>query len=272
MSTLPKSRLYIRRRRQRTIILSAIFIFVLLILVGIVSLLRAPFLRIKDVRVEGAESVSTSTIADLLKRKISGSYALLFPKDDLLFYPKKELASVLLTQYPQIRTATVRADLTGTLNVSVFERAPEALWCGEGESSNCFLMDSSGVVYKRSDSLSSVSVEYKGDLQDNGSKLPVQFLTPTTFESLEALSKVLGAQAVKAGSGNLEFVSVESDSTVRVHFSSGFEILFTMTDDAGKVADHFLLALTAAPLQNVPLSNFQYLDLRFGNKIYYKTR
>jgi hypothetical protein len=48
--------------------------------------------------------------------------------------------------------------------------------------------------------------------------------------------------------------------------------LFALGDDAGAVYQHFTLALTADIFKAHKLSDFHYLDLRFGNKLYYKLR
>ena len=55
-------------------------------------------------------------------------------------------------------------------------------------------------------------------------------------------------------------------------FASGFVLKFALSDAGGDVFERFSLALAAEPFLGRSLSDFLYLDLRFGDKLYYKLK
>ena len=48
--------------------------------------------------------------------------------------------------------------------------------------------------------------------------------------------------------------------------------MFALGDDGGDVFDRFSLALQSDLFKKHALSDFDYLDLRFGDKLYYKLK
>jgi hypothetical protein len=59
---------------------------------------------------------------------------------------------------------------------------------------------------------------------------------------------------------------------VRVSFINGFALLFSLDSAGADVYQRFVLALGADAFQGHTLGDFEYLDLRFGDKLYYKLR
>ena len=65
---------------------------------------------------------------------------------------------------------------------------------------------------------------------------------------------------------------VDSNGDVHIMFASGFTLLFPISADGGDVYQRFTLALQSDPFTSHKLSDFEYLDLRFGDKLYYKLK
>jgi len=59
---------------------------------------------------------------------------------------------------------------------------------------------------------------------------------------------------------------------VSVRFANSFTLRFALSDAGGDIFERFSLALTSEPMKAHKLSDFQYLDLRFGDKLYYKLK
>jgi cell division septal protein FtsQ len=269
---LPQSRLRARRRRKRLII-AGFFAAVFFVIVGALALLsRAPFLRISAVNIVGAQSVATSSIDALVRQQISGAYWYLFAKDDIFLYSKPVVVSALEAHYPMLKQIDVHAQDFHTIVVSVIERQPVALWCGDASSTNCFDMDEDGIVYASASDLGNIptpsgSVTYLGAL--SGTRLPQQYLTSDQFHSLFAL---VSALSQKVGSSSVMSVAVDENHDAEAHFANGFLLKFALADASGDIFDRFALALRSDPFKTHQLTDFQYLDLRFGDKLYYKLK
>lgn len=267
--SLPESKVRARRRRQRVIILlwGGFALFFLFILVAWAT--WVPFVRIQRVEASGAQSVASSTVQKKVQDEIDGKYFLIFAKDNILLYPKGSIQHDLLTQFPIFKSVALHIKGFTRLEVEVVERKGVAVWCGESlaSSSPCFLLDDSGVVYAPAADFSGNAYErYYGSVPSL--TLPTQFLTTQKFKELYAL-----IQALKNTPGlSIQSVSVNSDGDVRAVTRSGFVLLFVLNGASGDVYQRFNLALAAAPFTSHTLSDFEYLDLRFGDKLFYKLK
>ena len=232
-------------------------VLLLLVLLGMgaVVLSRAPFLRITTVMVEGAETLAAERVAEFVEKEFAGRYWGLFAKNNIFLYPKGSLIAALLAEYPVLRSAQLRAADFHTVSVSVVERHPRAIWCG----SVCYLMDEDAVTYAPAPVFSEpVYIVYRGER--------------LSAEEFRALSTLVDAVSKLQAQDKVEIVAVDAERDVRVGFASGFELLFALSEAGGDVFERFSLVLVAEPFQHRTLADFEYLDLRWGYKLYYKVR
>jgi len=229
-----------------------------------VGLTYVPALQISAVQVEGAQTVSSSTVEAFVRERLLGSYGYILPRRNIFLYPKRSIVRALSAAYPQFTSVDVHAVDFHTIAVAIVEREPRALWCAD----RCYLMDENGVVYAEAPVFSApVYTTYQGTT--TGDRLPKQFLAPGEFLPLSAL---VDAIAQKIPDERLQEVEVDAQSDVQMHFVGGFIVRFALRDEGGDVFERFVLALSSAPFKDKPLSKFEYLDLRFGDKLYYKEK
>jgi len=282
---LPESKLKARRRKRRAVLLGTLLILFLLVSGGLILLSRAPVLLIRDIAVSGVETLATSTVEGLVRDEIAGYYAFVLPKNNIFLYPRRAAEKKLLDTLPSLLTASVRASSLTHISVAVRERRPGALWCGrqtEDASASaattssptltanaCFLVDETGVVYAQANDEENMYPRLYGALDGEGEMIPVQFFSPEFIRPLLALSRALGEEN---NVGNAESIVVGETGTTEIHFPDNFVVLFLRGDDAGDVLNRFNAALSSSVLEGRTVADFEYLDLRFGNKLYYKLK
>jgi hypothetical protein len=240
---------------------------------GIAAAAWLPQVRIHSIAVSGQKTVEGGKLQAFVEEKISGRRFVVLPADSVFLYPKKEIATELLAYFPLLKTATVHAQNFESIAVEVSEREPYALWCGATPlvESPCALMDKTGLAYApAANFFGDAYFTYYGPATTSpgfkGAFAPRQFLTPQEFESLSALVEQFAKYEQKA---RVNRVVVEEVGDVKLSFDNGFSLLFALKDATGDVFESFVLALTAEPFVNRPISDFEYLDLRFGDKLYY---
>lgn len=257
-----------RRRKRRALLIWGVWGALMALVVLSVLLSHASFLRIQTVSIEGARTVAQQALEAHVREELEGKHFFLFPKDNIFLYPKAELAAALLLNYPTLREVVVAAEDFTTLSVAAQDREPRALWCGASLAApeECLLLDEEGAAYAQAPEFSeNPYVRYYGALV--GEALPKQFLEQERFRSLAAL---VDAIALEQPDASVRGVEVGED--VRLVLESGFVLMFVLEDDGGDVFERFTLALTAEPFNGRALSAFEYLDLRFGDKLYYKVK
>ena len=240
------------------------FLFALLF-AGLAFLSRISQLHIANFDISGTSPADDSAIRSLVSEAASGYYLYFFPKSDILLYPAGKVRAEILNQFPEISSADVgRSDLK-TVTVSLIQKKPVATWCGNSPTNPqpCLFLDESGEAYKLAPQFSvSPYFQYFGTLST--STLPAAFLPKEGFASLENLISSLSG--------------IFSATTAYLTPDGDFEL-----SDAAKTVvkigekDNYSLALRylKAFLSNPSFGNpdkFEYIDLRFGKKVYYKLR
>ncbi len=268
---LPESRLRARKRRRRVRFFIISVAFVLLVLSGLVGLTYLSSLQIKNVAISGAQTLSSSTVEAFVRERLAGEYWYVFSKSNIFLYPKQQIAADLIKAYPVLASADVHADDFQSIAVNVVEREPKALWCpsdASGQVFPCFFMDENGIVYGDAPTFSEpVYLSYYGSTTSNA--LPKQFLMPPEFQALTAL---VDALAQKISDSDITAVEIDKNKDVSVRFVNGFILRFALSDAGGDIFERFSLALTSEPMKAHKLGDFEYLDLRFGDRLYYKLK
>jgi cell division septal protein FtsQ len=266
---LPRTNLRERRRKKR-IVLGGLAVVAVLLFVSIVAgVTWLPFMRVNAVVVTGLKTIQVQQVQKFTLSEVAGTYGLIFAKSNILLYPRGTIEEDLIRQFPALATAQVRAENFHTLSITVTERSPSALWCGESTSSStsCYLLDKTGTVY-------APAVVYSGDAYQKyfgpitGGNLPRQFLTPAEFHALLVLIDSLQ----KKQNLSMQSISVDAVNDVRVTFTNGFTLIFALESNTGDLFERFSLALSSDVFVKHSLSDFAYLDLRFGDKLYYKLK
>lgn len=265
---LPESKLHARRRKRRIILSGIVAVLLCGLIGGLLWLSWRPALRIQTVRVEGAQTVASTTLQQFVRQRLLGAYLGVIPRDNIFVYPKGRIEKEVRAAYPVFATVAVHADNFSSLSLAVSERQPKETWCGGSPDAPqpCLFLDESGVAYGAAPAFSgSPYVRYYGPLP--GDELPKQFLSPDVARALFALIDAVGEKA-----GEVQSVSIDSNDDMQADFASGFVLKFSLDDDSAKIFQRFALALQSAPFTAHPLSAFLYLDLRFGDKLYYKLK
>src|SRR3989338_931762 len=161
---------------------------------------------------------------------------------------------------PSLNIKSVDIDVS-TLNntvlkVTVFEREAKYLWCETEEK--CYFMDGDGFIFDEAPYFSG-EVYFRFYGSSNGD-----------FVKLFPFKKIIEDMGLKPIG-----LSILENSNVEMFLSgkSKPKIIFNATSDFQKIAENLQAALATEPLRSDfknKYSSLLYLDLRYGNKVYFK--
>ena len=233
---------------------------------GFVFLSRLPALRIAEVRVEGVAEPFTGEIAARARAELSGAYGFLVPKSNSFLYPREALAAAILDAFPRLASAKLERDGLTALTIRVAPRTAAALWCG-GPSSHCYAIDHSGVIYEEvPPEENSALLVIRGG---RGAAEPVggSLLTPERFRELLSFALYLKDRGLAA-----DALAITPEGDYRFGLSGGAELRLAGTQAFGIVRENFEAVLSSDDFKKKSLAGLEYIDLRFGNKIYYREK
>ena len=230
------------------------------LVVGLIFISRADFLQIKDFKVEGAETLSAQNIEDTALKLIYGKWLFFIPKSNIVFFNKEKLATALLANYPRIEKVDVNKQfLDESIGLSLTEREANFLWCSL--RNECFSMTKNGLVFERSGNVGD-KIIFRGVLDNN----PLM----KNFATLQEMQKYLSfVDALKNAKIIVTEINIESSDKAVAKTNTGDIIFGPEEVDLSISAQNAIILINEIKSKN-PSAQFNYIDARFGNKMFYK--
>lgn len=278
-----------QKRLKNILIISAgIFIFSL-----VVYLLNASFLSIQQIIIDEVEYSNRNDIELAIKEKIEGRYLGMFSRSNALIFSRTKIAREIKSKFPSIKSVDV--DLKGltTINVQLEEYVSTALWCDvpvtpastlihdESEeekvsvipqtlssvgSPNCFFVNDEGIIFAPTDFDSNTEIikTFGKILSD---PLRQSYTDKKTFQDLIEFSKLLRRLNIVADqiwTTNGEVYAFVTKERVKIYIDSESDVV-SMFDNLDTV-------MKRDAINKAQFSNIDYIDLRFGNRVFYKLK
>ena len=285
---MPSDREILRRsqeRRKKRRIAKLVFWLLLFGLIFYLSILFFSWsaLCLEKVKVEGNYTVSSEAITNRAKELLAGKYLGLYSRDHVLLWPKTSIEAGLAQSFPRLKNIELRTLDRETLLVKVDERIPVFSWCHNtdenGNPSNCQLVDKTGHSCGSSPIFSeSVYPVLSGDFVSGSST--DQLLSTTTFPELATfvlgLREELRAEAKPLGLYRIVFLG-DDDYAALVALNgetdNPWRVVFNIKTPAADLINNFLMVFKSDLFRGELQKNdweLDYIDLRFGKKIFYK--
>ncbi|HTE48812.1 MAG TPA: hypothetical protein VK675_02830 [Candidatus Paceibacterota bacterium] len=275
----------LRKQRQR-IFQSRIFLrlgMFLVIFFGLAFLARLPGLNIADVEIVGNKVVDSETIKTTVKNEIYGNYLWFFPKTDIFFFPKNSIIEALNNRIPRLDGINLTVKDNKILEISVSEREAKYLWCGatpvelkSDSKPKCYFLDKNGYIFDEAPYFSGDvyftfygAIDFKEDVPLGLNFLPANFGKLVTLIEMLQSMKLVPVALYLQENGDIK-IFLSGKSTL-----SGPDLIFRLDSDLSAIVENLETALTTEPLQSnfkKKYSSLEYIDLRYGNKVYYRFR
>lgn len=260
-----------RKRKKKKVIKIWIFVISSLLLVGVFAwLFSLQSLAIKKVIVVGNTNITSGEIQNITNDILDGKYAAVFSKRNAFIYPKGYITETLALTYPRIEDIVINTESLEILNIKIKERSASSVWCA---AVLCYLVDQEGYIFAESapspSSSSSSSPSTPHTILYGGDQ----------FVGSEPIGKYIFNKDLYSDiQQTIDQLEKESLIIKEVHVFSRDEIVFTLKQ-GGKIifSDRKPFAVSLENLRSSLKSSvfatnvrFEYIDVRFGNKVFYK--
>ncbi|MFC1732907.1 cell division protein FtsQ/DivIB [candidate division KSB1 bacterium] len=248
---------------------------VVIIVVGITTwFLHRPSLQIREIVVHGNSVISDSDLKKVTEEALIGKYFYLFPHTNTFIYPEKKIEASILTSFKQIESIDIVRTNFQTLAMEVEEQKPYALWClqdilEDGEVQDiCYFLNREGLVYSYAPNFTgNVFFRFYGDL-DDGDPIGKYYLKVNN--GFNKTSLLIDSMT------DLDIVPIElhplGDDDMELYIDDGSKILFTREQPSSEVLDNLKVVLKSETFKDENKGDVEYVDLRFGNKVFLKVK
>lgn len=267
---LKSARLQARRRKA---VIGRIFILVFFVSAlwgSIYFLTGLSFVTVREIEVVGATSIATSTVSETAQNLLTGRYFYTIPKSNIFFYPKNKIERAISDAYPRVEHVGIGFKNFHAITVTLIERSPKALWCDSAVSENCYFLDDQGLIFSAYYHLDDTAIDFIKFYSASAVVDPINH----QFVSSEYFAKLIDfAGKLKSVGFTVLSFSERQDADFEVKLSGGQRIIFSKDANFDTVLQNFKTLLGNSEFSvDKGFKRVDYLDLRFGNKVFYKTK
>ncbi|NQV89767.1 MAG: hypothetical protein HQ488_05565 [Parcubacteria group bacterium] len=232
-----------------------------LILLGLNLMFSSPRLAINNVQINGIEHIDPSIIEGVVRTYLQQRALLVFKTSNQFLFSSDKLSADLEESFALANVSLGQSN--GTLTITIIERTSNLLW----ESGvRRYVVDLEGVVNR--ELLNQEEADLSLPLFDDTNDLPIQVgdrvMTDVEIQNVFIFIEYLESKQVG-------FTKIEVDRLagkwMSVQTVAGFEILFDSVGDISSQIKHLDNVMLT---QVEDLSTLEYIDVRFGDHIYYK--
>ncbi|MFM2381777.1 MAG: hypothetical protein RLZZ76_544 [Candidatus Parcubacteria bacterium] len=248
---------------HRQLIFGVVLVVVIALLItGVWYVTRVSSFLITDIEVVGGVTIPHSVVTEKVESALVGSYLRLIPKRFIPFYPQDAIVAAL-GEIPRMKQ--VHVEHVGEQKIAILfdEYVPTALWCEAKESKNCLFIDASGFAFTSAPALEgSAFVRYVDDKRKPELKtvsFDAAFIENTTrFTELLRDSLSLYVTHIEKKDGyDIEY-TLAGGGVIKVAERIPSETTFKNLETI----------LDSKEFEHIEPGKFQYIDLRFGDKVF----
>ncbi len=273
----------LRERKKQNKRFGIFFLIVFIILsVGIVFLLRIKSFQLSSINIEGNVVLESKDIENFINKKYEGKYLWVIPKNNTIFVLPNTIKKSLQKEFPKIDYLEVKRSFPNKLSVSLSERKGAYVWCGNdvtisviSKDNQCFFVDKEGVIFSEAPYFSGTPfVLFLGGEKNKDQILGTQLLNQNDFKNIiliyDVISKLkLSPYAVLVlPDGEYEILLRDG----QYNFLNSPRIKLKDINDQIIISQNLAAALNTKIFKENKISDFSYIDLRFGNKVFYKLK
>lgn len=257
-------------KQQRTRIIASGISAALLVLIGtgIWYGTRLPAVTIDTIEVSGGSTVPPTLVAEKVEAQLEGTFLLLVPRRFSFLYPKEDIERAV-EAIPRVRTATVVPTTRNHLSVTFEEYVPYALWCDviASSTSSCLFVDPEGYAYAKAPPLQGETLV----------RLVAAERTPALGvyvygEEVLAQYRLLSDAIYREHAHRVRAITETNERDITLHLSGDVDLLITKDTSVQSIFETIESLFASPEWAGRSLDSFEYIDARFGNKVYVKRK
>lgn len=248
---------------------------------GVWYVARLPYFTIVHIEVYGGSTVAPEIVREAAERELTGNYFFLIPKRFTYFYPERQILERVL-RIPRVSEASVTRLSKDTVAITFEEHIPHALWCVQNESSSeevatvsasgekgaapeCVFLSRDGFAFAPAPALSG-SAFTRYITEDRRPEAATQLFDAARMRGVEAFIAALNDELAF----RVREVTITKDDDISYALSGGGSILVAGDVSVQESFDNLHSVLESDAFRHLAPGEFEYIDLRFGTRVFVK--
>jgi cell division septal protein FtsQ len=234
------------------------FISLFLFSFGVYLFIFHPLFQVSSVVIESSENINEKNLVDYVNQKIQRKLFFLNSKSIFLFSEDKTQNEVL-SQISTIKDISIEKVFPGEIKIKFVERTPALICCKEHNTKYCYYLDREGIAFQKFNNVKKnlFLIIKKGEYL-----LGDKVLSKNCIESIFFLINELRRLKIETN-----YINLEKEDTITLITKDRWNILFSLENYEKELKN---LKLILEKIDEDKMQDLDYIDLRFGDRIYYK--
>lgn len=231
------------------------------LLVAVYYVTRVERWQIREVVAEGGVTVSPDTVESVVLQTLDGFYAHLIPRSFFLTYSKEAARQAV---FADMRIKDVVLTRQGkVLQVTFSEYIPQALWCAVDTPDQCYLLDASGFAFAPAPQLSGKALMRYFDerLPERAEAFTPEFMAQT---------QMFANQVARDFDARVSAVVITPRDGQEYVLAHGGRLKLSAELPSEVSFANLTSIFNSAEFAHLQRDSFEYIDLRFGEKVFIK--
>lgn len=266
LSTLQSAKYLQKKKKQRILTITIYSIASLIAILAILLSFKLSFLRVTNISVNDTLNIKSEEVKKDVLDMVSGNYYFIIPKDSYFFLSKEKIKNKIVDDFKKIDTVEIKNKGTTGLEIEITERQPEVMICDgfreDEEGEHCSFADKQGIIFEKV-ATSSDKIYFKYYSSDEIEK--DKFLQLQDFVKNVENSGIIATGLLLSEDGSYELYIKNVDQSIAV-------VYFDDRSSLDKVVSNLSVFWKNSINKKIgsdSIPNFEYINLRFGNNVFY---
>lgn len=258
----------LRRKKQkiRKIKMYAYAGLFVIVCIVFIYIARLPAIQIQQVKVSGTIFVEKTEIEKKTQDILRTKSLFFIPKSNIFLFPKKQLEKSIL-QNPAIISAKIRKDFWNTLTIDITEQDKKMIYCSSVENNTCLYINEEGFIYAQVKDIIIPEQEVLVYTELGEKRIGEIILDKSVYINVLLFIKNTARYDIKIGK-----VYIKQDGIIEFVTRDDVRIITSVFDDFQKGFSHLIALFEKDVIHKDKFFEIEYIDLRFGNKVFYKNK
>lgn len=265
-----KDLLYSSRKLRRKRFFRNIFFFLAFLVGGaalVVTFFSLSYFRVHTIIFAGNRILQTTELEQEAARELASRYFFVIPKNNLIALRPEKLVAALLNAFPRIEYARAVKKYPDTLALTLKERENRTVWCNGAQELRCMFIGQDGVLFQEAPIFEGrLLLKIVDERTQNDYHLGESVLPFDTMRAIESFRDLLARRIF----AQLYVVRIKNGGAIELEVSEGWYAIVNADLNPDEAVENLVIVF-AKNLKD-QREKLEYIDLRSGNKLYYKLK
>ncbi|MCR4285894.1 MAG: hypothetical protein NUW00_03285 [Candidatus Kaiserbacteria bacterium] len=238
----------------------------LLVLGAVIALIwyatRLNMFTITEISVSGGETISHDEIRGQIEQELTGAYFLIVPKHFIYLYPHNRIVEVL-EKNERLYNIYLERTSRNAIAVTFSEYVPHALSCAQNAPEECLFITENGYAFTKAPELNGGAlVRHYMEARDEIEKGTI--IDANVLARIDAFVMHIEEEFGFRTASLLH----KKNGDIEISLHGGGMVFLSLGNDMDTAFENLKVILASPEFRDIQPGNFNYIDLRFGNKAY----